>query len=858
MTISRRSPRMRRYGDFIDSRAAPGPLIKRWDGAARTCSNWDSLRRDPELWFRNGNCLIYLYGKGESRRGPSFKVPFAALLEAKCYPLIGRFIAWELDQSPDAHQLEEWSRKNPSTRVDLYIPAPPTMDKMQAFSYHVATRNFLAWALRRSMVGKSLGNAIVALLHSMHEFRSDVEDNVADMMYYFDEEGYLSMANQPNHALAMLYLAEMFQMGELYTRAFAHCVGMREYLLESTEYQFISPESRKLIRRARTELDTRLIQSSRMLKTFLDDELSEAHLSVSEGARAHLERFRSFLLSFYTTKLGYYPPFAADPAYDVFDPSIYRTMREDFEALYDLLVDDQYTSSQTMPTHGGICTIQLVHSFDMGHDYTTLEHPLPLIPQLSESSRRMAWLPGRDRLRSDRRTTAHAALIKASNIMKPGVAQNDLVRSYRRFEEESITSPNKADKQEKVSLVDARKVRWILVYAIYQVLRSATDMAAEVEQDVDEANYSLSVSMANTPPWKKTREMERILRRQTELFTSAPDFIFQDDSILPELDEKIEIKPDVDYFALTHKEPLKDIRDYVKVLPERRASLPSRSNSLSRALGRSSTIRRSMRMFKTAPNTPPQTATPQSRQTYHEIVVLGYGNGTNDVNMDINGSYLNTTTWPNRSDSTTSTTASKTDDSGGLTPESMGSTDDTWDSVVTPPATSYYPTHEKPTETPKSRRQKRREVVSMVARSVSNRVTRRRAMSVIFPEGPKNAELDDDMFEQQSPPPLPQRAHSFVQLSPLSRSLNRHSLLLPELRRKGNMPETQPAQVPELDRPLTQRGADGDDAEPYIVSEDADWTDMEAFMDPDALEMLHGDAPGWEQYAELGGLTDMR
>lgn len=71
----------------------------------------------------------------------------------------------------------------------------------------------------------------------MHEFRSGVDDNVSDMMEYFDEEGYLDMANQPNHALAILQLAECFQMKELYIRAFAHCVGMSENLFENPGFQ---------------------------------------------------------------------------------------------------------------------------------------------------------------------------------------------------------------------------------------------------------------------------------------------------------------------------------------------------------------------------------------------------------------------------------------------------------------------------------------------------------------------------------------------------------------------------------------------------------------------------------------------
>lgn len=178
--------------------------------------------------------MVHLHAKGHSRRGPSFKVPFTALLDTQCYPLIERFLAWESDQKkPSFRELVRWSRENPTQMIELYIPPPPNADKAQAFNYHLATRNFFAWIFRRSMVGTCLGSAVIGLLHSMHEFRCGVEDNVADMLDYFDEEGYLDMANQPNHALAMLQLAESFQMRDLYIRAFAHCVGMSEYVFES-------------------------------------------------------------------------------------------------------------------------------------------------------------------------------------------------------------------------------------------------------------------------------------------------------------------------------------------------------------------------------------------------------------------------------------------------------------------------------------------------------------------------------------------------------------------------------------------------------------------------------------------------
>lgn len=533
-----------------------------------------------------------------------------------------------------------------------------------------------------------------------------------------------------------------------------------------------------------------------MLKTFLDDELSEAHLSVSAGARAHLERFRSFLLSFYTTKLGYYPP-TADSGNDLFDPAVLRIMREDFEALYDLLVDDQYTSSHTIPptAHGGICTIQLVQSFDFEHGYDVLDHPLPLLPGTNgNNSRRMSWFPGRVTLRSDRRVMAHSALINASNLMKPGVAQNDLVRAYRRFEEDSIMSPNKADKQEKVSLVDARKVRWILIYATYQVLRYATDTATDLQEDeINEAHYSLSALTDKLPPWDTPRDLDRILRRQTQYVTSGPTWSVQQDGAADAGEDsfgKIEIKPDIDYFALTHRDRPQTQHDNRKM--ERRASMPSRpsrSNSFTQALSRSSTIRRSMRMFKSPSTTPPQSITPPSRPTYHEIVVHGYGNGTNDVSIDTDGS------------------DTKTDDTYNTTPESI-ETNDTESPLDTPPLTEYYVEPAIPKDV-KARRERRRDVMSMVARSMSGRVSKRsRPISAMFSDSRYADEVES----------------------------RRHSMFPQPLRIKTQVEE------------------------PYIVNEDADWAAMQTFMESPG-EMTEEDddmMPAWEQYADLGGLTDMR
>ena len=653
MSSSRFGAVPRRATSFTDNRS-PTDQVKRWDGAVRTCLEWNNLHKDSELWFRNGDCLIHLYGKGQSQRGPSFRVPLSGLIGAGCFPLIERFLATDEPTPQGADEIRAWHRSNPRRTAELYIPPPTTADKSQAFYYHLATRNFLAWVFRRSMVGEQLGAALVGLLHSMHEFRSEDEDNVEDLMDYLDEEGYLDLVGQADYALAMLHLAEFFQLKGLYVQAFAHCVGMSDVLHTSTEFEHTSLTSKKLIRKGRRDLDAKLFRATDLLKDLLDEELSEAYLGIPGETRLHLERFRSFLLSFYTTQMGYYPPRA-------FEADVLMSMRRDFEALYELLVDTAYVASEIMPSvmvGGGICTLQLVQSFDARNQYEPLTHPLPLLPQFltqprpspASSTGRLlsSWLPRpSERIKPDQRFVAHASLIKASN-WREHIFKNDLVRAYRSFEESSVVAPNKADRQEKVSLMDARKVRWILVYAVYQVLRSVTDVAPEVSGDVEMAPYHLSASTTNLPPWGEGKDLQRLWRSQTDLAVGAepsPRIAWNaSDSGMPS-PGIIEIKPDIDYFALTHREQQQHERGRAADSSSGNGSAtPLRSRSLSRALSRSSTFRRSMRLFKGGPGsmTPmsPSTAAagdgaipPTPKLPHHEIVVQGYGNGTNKVRL---------------------------------------------------------------------------------------------------------------------------------------------------------------------------------------------------------------------------------
>ncbi|KAK5659763.1 hypothetical protein OQA88_974 [Cercophora sp. LCS_1] len=618
--------RPKRHSGAMEVRVPEMHNIRRWDGAARACSPWDSLGRDPELWFRNGNCYVHLYGKGQSRRGPAFKVPFDALLEAKCHPLLARFMARDTtiphSAAPGRRYFDFLDRIRPDSRVELYMPAPPMATKEEALRYHLATRNFFAWVFRRSMVGEHLGSSLIALINSMSEFRCPGEDNMDGLLGYLNEEGYLDMRNQPIHALAILHFAEFFQFKNLYIDAFTHCVGMCDRLFGIPEYQVITSITRKLVRQAKSEMDQRLGHAGLMLRNFLEEDLSEAHVGLTAGARAHLDRFRTFLLAFYTSKLGYYPPNSVDIRSLIFERDILCGMRDDFEALYDYLVDESFTPPGTIPAlaQGGICTLQSVHGFDVRNQYPSLQHPLPLLPENTPTttSRRMSWLTKPDKLKPDQRLVAHAALEKAAN-KQPGLLKNQLVVAYRKFEEDSIFLPHKADRHEKLSQIDARKIRWILIYATYQVLLSCTNAPDEC-QDPDDVPYNIAVSTANLPPWKEAQRpvsMSRrnsVSRQDNRMSMSVPSMPTIHSPALPE------IKPDIDYLALTHRQASSST-----MAP----SIPPRCHSLNK-------VRRSLSIFShQAPSVVVESSAASRRMSYHEILVQGYGNGTNDVYLDL-------------------------------------------------------------------------------------------------------------------------------------------------------------------------------------------------------------------------------
>ncbi|KAF7902114.1 uncharacterized protein EAF01_007412 [Botrytis porri] len=520
----------RRNKSSMNMLTANGMGIRKWDGKSRRSIEWDGLRRDPELWYPEGDCLVYLYGRGQSMRGPAFRVPLNVLVDAKCQPLLDAFMSKDINGSPlsdVSEALDEYfSGASDSDYVELYIPAPIMAERGEAFLYHAATRNFFAWVFKKSLVGQDLGSALVGLLNSMSQFRSTDANNVDDIVAYIDGEGYADMRNTPDHALGIMYFAEHFHFKDMWIDALAHCAGMCEKLHNSPGFESLSRQDRVFISRARLEMDLRLDTCGKMLSGFLTEELADTCLQLSPDAQIHLEKFRAFLQRYYTAKLGSYPSLASRSGSGAFSKSLFKQMRSEFEKLYEFLADSTVaTTGNTSASEEELDVLHAVMAFDRRYQIEPLPFSLPLLPDDNAKpstkplSKRLTFttkiFPKSDKTHNDSSMDSMNALDKATNRQNLRLTECTLVRAYRGFEKECATqAESKMTAAEKISQAEGRKIRWIVIYSSLQILIQATKVPNQVRATQNVA-YNISIRIGECPPWNDRRSCYNLIRTQS-------------------------------------------------------------------------------------------------------------------------------------------------------------------------------------------------------------------------------------------------------------------------------------------------------------------------------------------------------
>jgi hypothetical protein len=374
----------------------------------------------------------------------------------------------------------------------------------------------------------------------------------------------------------------------------------------------VSDSSRKLIRQGRREVDTRLERLSASIHQFFENELTSGTWGLYRAARDHLDRFRSFLHSYYIEQHGFWPPKRFDD--EVVQRNVCNSLYSDFKSLYHHLADEKSSHSDIesdLNNTGGVCVLQNIRSFDSRLHNDPLPTLLPRLPcetkvetTRNRNDRRESWNPFAQRKmeKKERNARRAQALIDSTN-RDWSLMSCLLVRRFSEFEASTAI-----DDLETVSLADGRKVRWLAVYAILQVLISAMQAPQKV-RNTEGLSYPLCCRIPDTMPWGPSKV---------------------DDSAT---EIKPAIEPDATY-SHTNLEPNRPIlsrrNSVVPDSPER-----SDSDSPGRSITRSASALRPASMIRRLSNKSDTSAKePRKRQgSFTEIYVPGYGNGLNQVEI---------------------------------------------------------------------------------------------------------------------------------------------------------------------------------------------------------------------------------
>jgi hypothetical protein len=211
---------------------------------------------------------------------------------------------------------------------------------------------------------------------------------------------------------------------------------------------------------------------------------------------------------------------------------------------------------------------------------------------------------------------------------------NGLVHAYISFERQKLT--------EKVTVAEARKVRWLLVYGVLQMLISVTQAPKEV-RDKETASYPLCISMEDCPPWAEDVRDPATVDQVAARISAELDIVSRtiaDDS-------KISIQPDCeaetaeDYFSSSCSSH-RDSQVSLSMTPQplrsatlsRTSSIRSGVSSIRRSVVGSITRRNSQQRSASIVSSPSGMARAKPG-SYREIVIEGYGNGADALGSSL-------------------------------------------------------------------------------------------------------------------------------------------------------------------------------------------------------------------------------
>ncbi|GJN83779.1 hypothetical protein PLIIFM63780_007328 [Purpureocillium lilacinum] len=526
----------------------------------------------PELWNESGAVLVFLYPRG-SGCGPSFKVPeftvsssyvFNELMQSELGALGGgrsrgrSFGGRDSLSAQDATRLVSPpmspSLSDSSNCMRLYLPAAPPsgsghlsapgegsnaeLDRL------IAVRNLFAFLTGQPLVGTktrpTIFQAFLEIADLLQEFgfagmEGETFGDAVDLSFgfYSEQLGLADCRHSREKTLEALILGERMRCLDLYNEAFAHAAGKYSAIMDLRLplWSQVTPLTRQQLERAHLDLVNRQHNVNEHLEQF---EFPSLFAGIANSTsipelknvrfkvwRNSFNRMRSFLLSYYKSTFGSWPPKASSKknpfAESGLNRLVLKVLYSDMCALYDLLVDRNNLTSRVMDevpaisSEAGKMTTSalrnIMSEFDRSKPPVLPPMPfdLPQLPSMTAIHETFNSLSAKDQSRFEKKIKEHEMLLilnKAYNY-DTNTIKLPFLDQFKDFEMRESRGKMCQD------LVDQRIGYWIFLYVVLQSLPMLVVDAPDLKY-TDGVEYFICEPPMGNPPWVEDRQVRKM------------------------------------------------------------------------------------------------------------------------------------------------------------------------------------------------------------------------------------------------------------------------------------------------------------------------------------------------------------
>ncbi|EPE04726.1 choriogenin Hminor [Ophiostoma piceae UAMH 11346] len=518
-----------------------GPRSEAWVLSPDTHADYNvdfliNCEKVPELWDDNGGLYVYL-SSPHSGNGASFKVQPSIIEQSRVLSSLAQiqmssptssrsrarsFGGRDSLTADDAHRINSPPTSPPllsSNESRLYLPVGCGADGKPELERLIALRNLFALLTGQPLVATHSYPTVYAVLlqvaELLHEFEfgfaTGSDNSFGDAVdistvFYVDQNGLSDVRFNREKTIEALVLGEQLRFWPLYNEAFCHAVGKYPALRDlknSPLWAKISPNTLQRLERAHLDLMNRQHSVNTRLEQFDFPSLFAGVANSTSNIeyrnlrfknwRASFSDMRAFVLRFYKTQFGSWPPKASSRRNPFSESGLNRlvlkTMYADLCSVYDLLANrnslttragedgsaqpitgPSSTATAPLPTSEAsvLALRQILSEFDQSSPPVLPPVPFdtPKLPTMASLSEKFTEMSPKDQARFQR--NVHSAdlqtiMTKSHNPDAERPYESPFLAAFEAFELREAKNH-----KTETELTEMRTGHWLFLYVVLQ------------------------------------------------------------------------------------------------------------------------------------------------------------------------------------------------------------------------------------------------------------------------------------------------------------------------------------------------------------------------------------------------------